>query len=157
MLETCTGECLFLFRALEAELEEEWKREEEREQRRETDRESTRHNQLEERKVKDIAEIEKMHISQDEKDRLMREHTANMDKFEENLKKEQMRGREALQAKLDARRAQRASVSRAKLLGDAVMRDEDSWKRELMGQDMDEVPVRKPVEGKKTAAPAAGN
>ena len=140
-------------KALEAELEEERLKEEEREKRREADRESTRQKQLEERKKKDLEDIQKKQVSEDEKDRLLKEHQENMANFEEGLRKERDRGRESLQAKLEARRAQRASVSKAKLLSESVIRNEDSQKRSMVGED-DEVkqPGKKPA-----AAPASAS
>lgn len=132
-------------KALEAELKEEHLQEAEREKRREADREDTRQNQLEERKNKELEDIQNKQVSQDEKDRLMKEHNENMAIFEEGMRKERLRGKEALHAKLVARRTQRASVSKAKLQSDAVICIEDSHQRSMVGDDSEQ-PQKKVVD-----------
>ena len=122
---------------MEADLDAERKHEEERELRREAERQSTRQKQLKERRQRELDEINQMKVSEDERARLLREHEENMARFESNLSREQDRGRAALQAKLEARRAQRQSVSRAKLKRDAIMTDEEAKRRQLLEGQMD--------------------
>ena len=54
-------------------------------------------------------------IGEEEKDRLMKEHEANMVKFEANLKKEQDRTKEMLRQKLEERRKKKKSMELDKI------------------------------------------
>lgn len=57
-------------------------------------------------------------LDEDEKQRLMKEHDANMKKFEENLKSEQDRTKEMLRKKLEERRRKKRSLEMGKIRED---------------------------------------
>ena len=68
------------FSELEADIEAERKREEEKERQREAEREKTRRQQMEYKDKREREEIEKMAVTEDEKAKLLREHTLTMEK-----------------------------------------------------------------------------
>ena len=69
------------YRDLEAELEGDRKREEEREKQRELEREKTRRQQMDEKEKRERARIDGLSVSDEERERLLREHTLNMQKY----------------------------------------------------------------------------
>ena len=75
-----TSLALWFISRLQAEIEADKQREAEREHKREEERQKTRQQQLEGKDKKEREEIAKMSISEDEREKLLREHTDNMAK-----------------------------------------------------------------------------
>ena len=77
-------------------------------------------------------------MSDEERAKLLAAHEKNMAKYESALDDEQARSRDALEAKLNARRNKRAAAEHARLEKDALMAEEERKRRELL-QHMDSV------------------
>ncbi|XP_062603182.1 uncharacterized protein LOC134264959 [Saccostrea cucullata] len=109
------------YKQLEEELEEQARLEEQKQKDREAEREKLRQQQMEERERREREEIEKSNTSQDEKEKLLREHKENMERIREAMNQEQSRSRQALQAKLDARKKRRLDTGKAKVDKDMIL------------------------------------
>ncbi|XP_015775930.1 PREDICTED: uncharacterized protein LOC107354046 isoform X1 [Acropora digitifera] len=100
---------------LEAELEGEKEREELRLADREAERAARRVKAAQEQEAAKQLSMAQRGMTEEEKEKLMREHEENMAKFEANLKKEQDKTKAALRDKLEARRKKKKEAEMQKI------------------------------------------
>ena len=81
---------------LESTLQAQWQQESEHEMARQKERERALQQQLSEKKQQEERELLDKAKTDEERERLLREHEGNMTKFEESLKNEQQRQTDAL-------------------------------------------------------------
>lgn len=103
------------YKQLEEELEAEARLEEQKQKDREEERQRLRQQQMEERERREKEEIQKSGNSQEEKERLLREHKENMERIRDSMDQEQSRSKQALLAKLEARKKRRMDTAKAKV------------------------------------------
>lgn len=96
-------------------MEAEARLEEQKQKDREEERQRLRQQQIEERERREKEEIQKSGNSQEEKERLLREHKENMERIRDSMDQEQSRSKQALQAKLEARKKRRMDTAKAKV------------------------------------------
>ena len=123
---------------MEDDLDADKKREEMREKNKQEERSKLTRQQLEEKRVQEEQEINNMQVSEEEKERLLKEHAENMATYEENLKSEQSRSKDALAAKLAARRNKRAAAEKAKIEKAAVLEEDYESQRDVIKKMADE-------------------
>lgn len=96
-------------------MEAEARLEEQKQKDREEERQRLRQQQMEERERREKEEIQKFGNSQEEKERLLREHKENMERIRDSMDQEQSRSKQALLAKLEARKKRRMDTAKAKV------------------------------------------
>jgi len=119
------------YKKLQQDLEEEHHREEQKLREREEEKQRLQRRQLEERQRNQADEIARGSASEEEKQRLLREHTMNMERLEENLVEEQNRSKAALAAKLEARKKKKGDAAMAKLGKDKQLEEDAEHRKNL--------------------------
>jgi hypothetical protein len=120
-------------------LEEEARLEEQKQKDREAEREKLRKQQMEERERREREEIQKSSSSQEEKEKLLREHRENMDRIRDTMDQEQNRSRQALQAKLDARKKRRLDTGKAKVDKEIILEKDSEEMARLASMEDDDL------------------
>ena len=93
-------------------------------------------------------------VSDDERAKLLAAHEKNMAKYEAALLDEQARSRDALEAKLNARRNKRYAAEHAKLEKDTLLAEEERKRKEML-EHMDSVARQQQQQSAASAAEAA--
>lgn len=119
-------------------MEAEARLEEQKQKDREMEREKLRQQQMEERERREKEQIQQSSTSQEEKEKLLREHKENMDRIRDAMNQEQSRSRQALQAKLDARKKRRMDTAKAKVDKEIILERDCEEMERLRNEDEDE-------------------
>ena len=102
------------------------------------EREKLRQQQMEERERREKEQIQQSSTSQEEKEKLLREHKENMDRIRDAMNQEQSRSRQALQAKLDARKKRKMDTAKAKVDKEIILERDCEEMERLRNEDEDE-------------------
>lgn len=119
-------------RELDTQLQSQWEQEREYEMQKQRERECALQQQLAEKKQQDKKELFAKAKTDEEREKLLKDHEENIAKFEESLSNEQQRQAKALNAKLSARHQRREAAEKAKLEKDHLLQQEAEREKQLL-------------------------